>query len=434
MVLTDIDTSDARGRSRGSELSGAVSLPAGPGPVRDVLERLGLVLGGELFDRALTHRSFAYERGGLPTNERLEFLGDSILGLVVTEHLFVTYPDLSEGQLAKLRAAVVNSRALADVARGLDLGSLIHLGRGEESTGGRDKSSILADTMEAVIGAVFLEHGVEGARVFVHDLFDDLMADAATRGAGLDWKTSLQELASLGGHGVPLYEVTESGPDHAKTFVATVVLADQTYGPGPVATRRRRSRRRPRSPSPPSALRRSPCRCPTSSTPDRRHAPPPANTASPNTTCTVPELPEVESVRRGLADGLTGRTIAGVTVLHPRPVRRHLPGADDFAAQLVGRTFAEPRRRGKYLWLPFVDGDAVLAHLGMSGQFRFSAADAPQVANTRVLVDFTDGGLQLRFVDQRMFGGLVPVPRRGRAAAGDRPHRARPLRSRVRPR
>ena len=171
----------------------------------------------------------------------------------MTEHLFVTYPDLSEGQLAKLRAAVVNSRALADVARGLDLGSLIHLGRGEESTGGRDKSSILADTMEAVIGAVFLEHGVEGARRFVHDLFDDLMADAATRGAGLDWKTSLQELASLGGHGVPVYEVTESGPDHAKTFVATVGLADQTYGPGPGATRRRRSRRPPRSPSPPSA-------------------------------------------------------------------------------------------------------------------------------------------------------------------------------------
>ena len=210
----------------------SVDLPAGPGPVREVLVRLGLVVQGKLFDRALTHRSYAYERGGLPTNERLEFLGDSILGLVVTEHLFVTYPDLSEGQLAKLRAAVVNSRALADVARGLELGDLIHLGRGEESTGGRDKSSILADTMEAVIGAVFLEHGVEGARVFVHDLFDDLMADAATRGAGLDWKTSLQEIASLGGHGVPVYEVTESGPDHAKTFVATVGLGDQTYGPG----------------------------------------------------------------------------------------------------------------------------------------------------------------------------------------------------------
>jgi formamidopyrimidine-DNA glycosylase len=120
----------------------------------------------------------------------------------------------------------------------------------------------------------------------------------------------------------------------------------------------------------------------------------------------VPELPEVESVRRGLADGLTGRTVAAVAVLHPRPVRRHVLGADDFAARLVGRTFAEPRRRGKYLWLPFVDGDALLAHLGMSGQFRFSAADAPYAPNTRVLVDFTDVGLQLRFVDQRMFGGL----------------------------
>ena len=120
----------------------------------------------------------------------------------------------------------------------------------------------------------------------------------------------------------------------------------------------------------------------------------------------MPELPEVESVRRGLADGLTGRTIVRASVLHPRPVRRHLLGPDDFAAQLVGRTFAEPRRRGKYLWLPFVDGDAILAHLGMSGQFRFSATDAPYAPNTRVLVDFADDGLELRFVDQRMFGGL----------------------------
>lgn len=200
--------------------------------VRELLDRLGLGVDAELFDRALTHRSYAYERGGLPTNERLEFLGDSVLGLVVTEHLFTTYPDLSEGQLAKLRAAVVNARALADVARGLELGALLYLGRGEESTGGRDKSSILADTMEAVIGAVFLAHGVAGARVFVHRLFDDLMADAATRGAGLDWKTSLQEVASLGGHGAPVYEVAESGPDHAKTFSAMVVVGERTFGPG----------------------------------------------------------------------------------------------------------------------------------------------------------------------------------------------------------
>jgi ribonuclease-3 len=228
--LTDLDTADPAGQPPGAAVRPPVS--GATEPVGGLLERLGLSVDGELFDRALTHRSYAYESGGLPTNERLEFLGDSVLGLVVTEHLFASFPDLSEGQLAKLRAAVVNSRALADVARGLGLGSLLYLGRGEESTGGRDKSSILADTMEAVIGAVFLQHGIAGARVFVHHLFDELMADAATRGAGLDWKTSLQEIASLGGHGVPAYEVTESGPDHAKTFSATVLLGEQTYGPG----------------------------------------------------------------------------------------------------------------------------------------------------------------------------------------------------------
>jgi ribonuclease-3 len=196
------------------------------------LEELGLAIDPKLLARALTHRSYAYEQGGLPTNERLEFLGDSVLGLVVTEHLFSSYPDLSEGQLAKLRAAVVNSRALADVARSLDLGDVIRLGRGEEATGGRDKSSILADTMEAVIGAVFLEHGIDSARILVHHLFDPLMAEVATRGAGLDWKTSLQEVASLSGLGVPVYVVEESGPDHAKTFEATVRLDHESYGPG----------------------------------------------------------------------------------------------------------------------------------------------------------------------------------------------------------
>ena len=199
---------------------------------QQLLDQLGLHVDPEVIERALTHRSYAYERGGLPTNERLEFLGDAVLGLVVTEHLFSTYPDLSEGQLAKLRAAVVNSRALADVARQLDLGSVVRLGRGEEATGGRDKSSILADTMEAVIGAVFLEHGIDSARVFVHHLFDPLMADVATRGAGLDWKTSLQEIASLSGLGTPVYEVLESGPDHAKNFVAMVLVDGHSYGPG----------------------------------------------------------------------------------------------------------------------------------------------------------------------------------------------------------
>ena len=127
----------------------------------------------------------------------------------------------------------------------------------------------------------------------------------------------------------------------------------------------------------------------------------------------MPELPEVETVRRGLAAIVTGARIERVQVLHPRPVRRHLAGPDDFAATLTGRTFIEPGRRGKYLWLPFADGDALLAHLGMSGQFRLDSPGAPLAPNTRVLFDLGPGGnsggdpaTQLRFVDQRMFGGL----------------------------
>jgi ribonuclease-3 len=200
--------------------------------VVEVLNQLGITIAPGLFDRALTHRSYAYEQGGLPTNERLEFLGDSVLGVVVTEHLFTTHPDMSEGQLAKLRAAVVNSRALADVARGLGLGTLVKLGRGEETTGGRDKSSILADTTEAVIGAVFVAEGIDSARRFVHTLFDPVMAEVATLGAGLDWKTSLQELCSLNGLPAPQYVVTETGPDHAKTFTARVQLDGRQYDAG----------------------------------------------------------------------------------------------------------------------------------------------------------------------------------------------------------
>jgi len=124
----------------------------------------------------------------------------------------------------------------------------------------------------------------------------------------------------------------------------------------------------------------------------------------------MPELPEVETVRRGLAATITGRRISQVEVLHPRPLRRHLAGVTDFQDRLAGQTFGEPRRRGKYLWLPLADGDAVLAHLGMSGQFRLEPADAPLAPNTRVLFTFADGDPGLRFVDQRMFGGLSLSP------------------------
>jgi ribonuclease-3 len=198
----------------------------------ELSDRLGVAVDAELLERALTHRSYAYEHGGLPTNERLEFLGDSVLGLVVTEALFRRHPDLSEGQLAKLRAAVVNMRALADVGRALGLGEFVRLGRGEETTGGRDKSSILADTVEALIGAVYLNSGFAAATALVHRLVDDLIDESATLGAGLDWKTSLQELTSEFGMGVPEYEVTEEGPDHAKVFTASAIVGGTVHGKG----------------------------------------------------------------------------------------------------------------------------------------------------------------------------------------------------------
>jgi ribonuclease III len=190
------------------------------------------VLDPELLDRALTHRSYAYENGGLPTNERLEFLGDSVLGVVVTETLYTTHPDLSEGRLAKLRAAVVNARALAEVAKTIGLGEHLMLGRGEETTGGRGKASILSDTVEAVIGAVHLSGGIEESAKVVHRLFDPLIEAASALGAGLDWKTSLQELAAEHSLGVPEYVISDEGPDHMKVFTAQVRVAETLYGNG----------------------------------------------------------------------------------------------------------------------------------------------------------------------------------------------------------
>lgn len=190
------------------------------------------VLSDDLLDLALTHRSFAYENGGLPTNERLEFLGDSVLGVVVTETLYRTHPDLPEGRLAKLRAAVVNAKALAEVGAGINLGSYIKLGRGEEATGGREKSSIVSDAVEALIGAVHLSGGIEVSTEVVHHLFDPVIEQASALGAGLDWKTSLQELAAARGLGVPEYVLSDDGPDHMKTFTAQVRLGDELYGDG----------------------------------------------------------------------------------------------------------------------------------------------------------------------------------------------------------
>lgn len=153
------------------------------------------------------------------------------MGVIVTEQLYRHFPELPEGQLAKLRAAVVSSASLASVARELGIGSLVKLGHGELTTGGRNKNSILADTTEAVIGAIFLADP-DGAARLIHRLFDPLLDRAAALGAGLDWKTSLQELGSRLGLGMPHYEITQSGPEHDKRFEATAVVGDRRFAAG----------------------------------------------------------------------------------------------------------------------------------------------------------------------------------------------------------
>jgi ribonuclease-3 len=197
----------------------------------DLLAALEVDLPDELLTLALTHRSYAYEHGGLPTNERLEFLGDAVLGLTVTDELFHRHPQRPESDLAKMRAGVVNTQALAAVARSLTdqgLGAHLLLGRGELKSGGTDKSSILADGLESLLGAIYLHGGIEAARRVILRLFSELL-DA---GGLLDWKTSLQELAAARGLGTASYQVTATGPDHKREFTAAVVVMDTRYGSG----------------------------------------------------------------------------------------------------------------------------------------------------------------------------------------------------------
>ena len=185
--------------------------------------RWGPSIDAGLLDLALTHRSYAHENGGLPTNERLEFLGDSVLGIIVTEYLYRTHATVPEGQLAKMRAATVSEPALAAVARDLGLGEFIKLGKGEALSGGRDKDSILSDTVEALIGATYLTHGLEETRTVVTRLVSRFLDSARTRGAGLDWKTSLQELTAAHQLG---------NPGHQRVFTASAVVDGQVMGRG----------------------------------------------------------------------------------------------------------------------------------------------------------------------------------------------------------
>lgn len=193
---------------------------------------LQLEIEPELLELALTHRSYAYENGAIAHNERLEFLGDSILGQAVTVMLYLENPDVDEGELAKRRASLVSSAALAEIALRIDLGAYMRLGRGEELTGGRQKASILADAVEAIIGASYLSVGPDATTALVLRLIAPLLADPNRFGAAMDPKTSLQELSARLGKGLPQYTVTDSGPDHSKRFHATVRLGGEELAGG----------------------------------------------------------------------------------------------------------------------------------------------------------------------------------------------------------
>ena len=198
----------------------------------DLLEILGVEIDAELLELAFTHRSFAYEAGLTATNERLEFLGDSVLGMVVTEELYRKYPDLDESRLSPLRSGIVNMRALADIARTLSLGKYIRLGKGEEVTNGRDKNSLLADAFEALIGALYISAGFEKTSQCLLTLVGPTLNSAMAMGAGLDGKTALQELVASQGKATLEYQVSESGPDHDKSFEAIALVGGEAIATG----------------------------------------------------------------------------------------------------------------------------------------------------------------------------------------------------------
>ncbi|HVL64495.1 MAG TPA: ribonuclease III [Actinomycetota bacterium] len=208
--------------------------PSRPSDAAEDLEVLGVPPeGGPVYDLALTHRSYAFEQvEPAGHNERLEFLGDAVLGTVVTDLIFTSYPELSEGAMARLRASVVNTQALAAIARRVGIGGHIRLGRGEELSGGRDKDSLLADTFEAVVGAVYIERGIDTVCRALVPLFRPLVEEAVSVRERYDAKTALQEVAVRERGGAPVYRVASTGPDHDKRFTAEVFVGDERYGRG----------------------------------------------------------------------------------------------------------------------------------------------------------------------------------------------------------
>jgi ribonuclease-3 len=199
----------------------------------DVLvTRLGVEIEPKLLEQALTHRSYAYENGRLPNNERLEFLGDAVLGFVVTAHIHQKLKKLPEGELTKVKNAVVSARALALVAAELGLGEFLRLGRGEEQTGGREKTNLLADAFEAILGAAYVSKGLEAAQAIIEKFVYPMLENPDELRENSDPKTTLQERTQALGKGAPSYNTTHTGPDHERTFFAQVIVDEKVLGEG----------------------------------------------------------------------------------------------------------------------------------------------------------------------------------------------------------
>ena len=344
-----------------------------------------------LLDLALTHRSYCAEHGIEESNERLEFLGDSVLGFVVTTFVYDEYPQLPEGELAKLRAAVVSAETLARARqRASTSARALRLGKGEDASGGRAKPSILADAMEAVIAAVYLDGGLDAAPA--RDPRGARGARSASRPPGPAAATTRRGCRSSrhsASTSCPRYQVRHEGPDHSKRFFASVLLRGEVYGTGEGRSKKAAEQAAARDRVGAAAGRG-----------DQRLRRP--GTVS---GWAMPELPEVEVVRRDLEREVVGKKVKSVEVDGMRAVRRH-HNRKQFANRLVGKKITGVERRGKYLLLPLDGDDVLVIHLGMSGQLlRAKTAREPMAKHTHVVITFTQGG-QLRFVDPRTFGEM----------------------------
>jgi ribonuclease-3 len=200
--------------------------------------KLGVEIDRELLKLALTHRSYSYEHGNSPNNERLEFLGDSVLGFVVTSHIFETLTELPEGEMTKVKNAVVSARALAVIAGALGIGEYLLLGKGELATDGRNKPNLLADAFEAILGAAFVSLGYEAAHRLVEKFVFPLLDNPDDLRANSDPKTTLQERIQALGRGTPHYKTSFEGPDHNRDYSSILFINGEQISQGEGRTKK----------------------------------------------------------------------------------------------------------------------------------------------------------------------------------------------------